>query len=195
MFKKRLKGLLAMLLAGSIAATALPLTASATISDNYVDVCEANRYNSKQVPYLELQKNESVSPYLNENNLWGVYYSYSYYDTGYTPAKELSATGTEAFSGDMLEGKFDGFADTNINDYSDIRITAQHKYIVTTDDPSAADLSGKSALPTSTFPVEIPLTDYVPSANPLMDYSFTPWYSTTDAYGDIYSEYAVQSTD
>lgn len=194
MFKKRLKGLLAMLLAGSIAATALPLTASATISDNYVDVCEANRYNSKQVPYFELQKDESVSPYLNENNLWGVYYSYSYYDTGYTPAKELSATGTEAFSGDMLEGKFDGFADTNINDYSDIRITAQHKYIVTTDDPSAAELSGKSALTTSTFPVEIPLTNY-DFANPLMDYSCTPWYGITNAYGNIYPEYAVKSTD
>ena len=42
MFKKRLKGLLAMLLAGSIAATALPLTASATISDNHVSVCDGD---------------------------------------------------------------------------------------------------------------------------------------------------------
>ena len=96
MFKKRLKALLAMVLAGSMAASALPLTASATISDNYVDVCEVNRYNSTQVPYYELQKNESVSPYLNENNLWGVYYRYSYYDTGYTIAKELYATEKEA---------------------------------------------------------------------------------------------------
>ena len=42
MFKKRLKGLLAMLLAGSIAATAVPLTASATISDNHVSVCDGD---------------------------------------------------------------------------------------------------------------------------------------------------------
>ena len=42
MFKKRLKGLLAMLLAGSTAATALPMSVSAAISDNYVSVCDGD---------------------------------------------------------------------------------------------------------------------------------------------------------
>lgn len=192
MFKKRLKGLLAMLLAGSIAASAVPLTASARITNATVNVYDGD--NKKQVNYLSLQDDDLVSHYLTPDNLWGVYYSYNYIDSGCTPPKEFSATGTEAFSGDKLLEKIEGFEDDYRNFYSDIRITAQHKYIVTTDDPSAAVISAKSALTTSTFPVEIPLTNY-DFANPLMDYSCTPWYSTTDVYGNIYSQYAVKSTD
>ena len=47
MFKKRLKGLLAMVLAGSIAATALPITASATISDANVTVYDGDDTNAE----------------------------------------------------------------------------------------------------------------------------------------------------
>ena len=47
MFKKRLKGLLAMLLAGSIAATALPITASATIPDSNVTVYDGHDTNAE----------------------------------------------------------------------------------------------------------------------------------------------------
>lgn len=196
MFKKRLKGLLAMLLAGSIAVTALPLTASASISNPNVSVCDGDRDNSRQVSYSELQKDEWVSPYLTSNNLWGVYYSYSYYDSGFTPAKEVYATGTEAISGDVLVEKFEGFQDTNKNDYSDIRITAQHKYIVTTEDPSATTISAaESAQTTSTFPVEISLTNYDFSEDPLKEYSCTPWYGITEDNGEISSTRAVKSTD
>ena len=49
MFKKRLKGLLAMLLAGSIALSALPMSASATISDSNVSVYDGD--DTKVVDY------------------------------------------------------------------------------------------------------------------------------------------------
>ena len=56
MFKKRLKGLLAMLLAGSMTLTMLPITASATISDSNVSVYDGD--DTKVVDY-------SVSETLN----------------------------------------------------------------------------------------------------------------------------------
>ena len=51
MFKKRLKGLLAMLLAGSMTLTMLPITASATISDSNVSVYDGD--DTKAVDYSE----------------------------------------------------------------------------------------------------------------------------------------------
>ena len=74
-----------MLLAGSIAATALPLTASASINAT-VTVYDGGI--EKPVYYFNLQNHESISPYLNSNNLWGVYYSYNYYDSGCTPPEK-----------------------------------------------------------------------------------------------------------
>lgn len=106
----------------------------------------------------------------------------------------MSGTGVESVSGDKLMSKIDLFKEDNLINYNDVTIRSQHRYIVTTEDPSATTISAKSAQTTSTFPVEIPLTDYKFSANPLMEYSCTPWYSITDAYGNIYSQYAVKST-
>ena len=49
MFKKRLKGLLAMLLAGSMTLTMLPITASATISDSNVSVYDGDDTKANDV--------------------------------------------------------------------------------------------------------------------------------------------------
>lgn len=174
MFKKRLKGLLAMLLAGSIATTALPLTASAGIIG---DITVYNGDTSKELNYANFQSDTLVSGNLNSNSLWGVYYSYNSYDSG-----EILGSGTivESVSGDKLVEKIDCIASLGgppHTDYTDVKIRAQHKYIVTTEDPSTTSISIDSVKTTSTFPLEISLSEYGFTASPLIDrYSCTAWY-------------------
>lgn len=88
-----------MLLAGSIAATALPLTASATIV-GYITVY--NGGTSKELDYADFQSDTLVSGNLNSNSLWSVYYSYTSYSSG-----EIVDSGTrvESVSGDTLVEK------------------------------------------------------------------------------------------
>ena len=84
MFKKRLKGLLAMLLAGSIATTAIPITASATITSISVDSTDYIG-NKNQI----LSNNCTVGPfssYKGANNLWA-YYANSTVSGGITSLK------------------------------------------------------------------------------------------------------------
>ncbi len=72
MFKKRLKGLLAMVLAGSIATTALPLTASATIAKIYVG-SEEYTDNKSQILAGTFSGGPFDSTNRTENNLWAYY--------------------------------------------------------------------------------------------------------------------------
>ena len=93
-----------MVLAGSIAATALPLTASAGIIG---DITVYNGDTSKELNYADFQSDTLVSGNLNSNSLWGVYYSYNSYDSG-----EILDSGTivESVSGDKLVEKIDCIA-------------------------------------------------------------------------------------
>ncbi|MGN1119739.1 MAG: hypothetical protein ACI4Q4_05235, partial [Oscillospiraceae bacterium] len=72
MFKKRLKGLLAMVLAGSIAATALPLSASATIQKIYVG-SEDYTENKSQILAGTYSDGPFESTNRTEDNLWAYY--------------------------------------------------------------------------------------------------------------------------
>ena len=170
-----------MLLAGSIAAMALPLTASAGIIG---DITVYNGDTSKELNYANLYSDTLVSGNLNSNSLWGVYYNYSHHNSG-----EIIESGTivESVSGDKLVGKIDDF-DGHAFDYSDVKISAQHKYIVTTEDPSTTSISIESVKTTSTFPLEISLSEYGFTASPLIDhYSCTAWYGVPDLNSTIVS--------
>ena len=72
MFKKRLKGLLAMVLAGSIATTTLPLSASATIEKIYVG-SEDYTENKNQILAGTYSGGQFESTNRTENNLWAYY--------------------------------------------------------------------------------------------------------------------------
>ena len=171
-----------MLLAGSIAATALPLTASAGIIG---DITVYNGDTSKELNYANFHSDTLVSGNLNSNSLWGVYYNYSHHNSG-----EIIESGTivESVSGDKLLGKIGDFDGRDLIDYSDVKISAQHKYIVTTEDPSTTSISIESVKTTSTFPLEISLSEYGFTASPLIDhYSCTAWYGVPELNSTIVS--------
>lgn len=124
MFKKRLKGLLAMVLAGSIAATALPMSASATISGlsynsngSTVDLSTADL----DAIIAGNPSQSDIASHLTANNLWAI----SDWDTQYLGL----------VTGDNLQAKLSEMNDA-ATDYSNAELEYSHKVYVTESDPS-----------------------------------------------------------
>lgn len=182
MFKKRLKGMLAMVLAGSIALTALPLTASATISGDItiysgdldgdtVTVGTIVEENGKYGFSDGVLKN---SEYLATDNLWAVY--------SRTWVGSNSGYLLETTSGDQLAEKlYEYNADTSV-EHQNTKIRYSHDLLFTT-----ADFSGGTALllgemdavvGVTSFPYDISGVINNLNLDPLHEVSsWTAWYN------------------
>ncbi len=185
MFKKRLKGLLAMVLAGSIAATALPLSASATIIGD-INVCDSDGNNPASVPYSDIATNEATSSYLNSNNLWAILYTDTDNSTGFITMK------LECVEGDRLAEHVTTMHNSSSNSYSDVKIKSEHKYIVTTADPDTTGISTDSQETVSSFPLNRTLG--FDTNDPLMESSWTVWYGTPSGGNTIVASSAEKGT-
>ncbi len=196
MFMKRLKGLLAMVLAGSIATTAIPLSASATISGD-IDVVDGGTVKPNDITctsgdYSFGEPSHSViSGDLGSNNLWAINADKGGTESGYiiTTAK-----------GDELAEKLYGLKESS-TEYENVKIKNSHKVLVTTADPSVTDTDVSGAANVSEFPHEISLSSvgFTPINNSLQEATWTVWYgaefgNTVDS-GNAYKgdSYAISS--
>ena len=183
MFKKRLKGLLAMVLAGSIATTAIPITASATISGN-ISVVGGGTVNKDNI---EADLNNSYSEYLNEYNLWAIY--------GVKTGSE-SGLFIDTATGDELAEKLNDYH-TNASgiQYNNVQINYNHKVLVTTADPATTDdLDVSGAANVYSFPhsVYFSACGFEPTNDPLQEATWTVWYGV-ESGGHVYPGYATKS--
>lgn len=183
MFKKRLKGLLAMVLAGSIATTALPLSASATISG---DIRVAEVGGLLIDPNNMATGLDAYSGKLYAENLWAIYGEESESESG-----PLIKTAT----GNELTGEL---TDLNSSDttYSNVKIKYKHKVLVTTDDPATTDLivpnESVDSFPDSVYHVNFGTYGFVPINNKLQEATWTVWYGEFSS-GKINAGTATQS--
>ena len=156
MFKKRLKGLLAMLLAGSIATTALPLTASATISGNISVVGgTGGTIDPSGLPGC-------LPPYVDENNLWAIY----------------SSDGNSTCTGDQIGATLQGYRDSGTS-YGEMKVRYFHDILFTTNDitgGTAVKRSDMQSYSVSSFPYNISYAVSLP-ADPLKEVTWTAWYN------------------
>lgn len=196
MFKKRLKGLLAMVLAGSIATTALPLSASATISEN-ISVVGGGTVNPSDITLTDgvygfAQPSDSydaVSGYLNANNLWAIYGDVDGTESGFI---------FRTAQGDKLAAELGGLKDSPTG-YENVEITNSHKVLVTTDDTVTTDLNVSGAADVDSFPYNVNFSTYSfePIYNQLQEATWTVWYG--EIYADTFcsvtktASYAIQA--
>lgn len=187
MFKKRLKGLLAMVLAGSIALTALPMSASATLGGTITDGTITIVDGLNQIATIDPSEITSSGfssgylyehpDYLNDNNMWAVA---SYNVTQGLGSGSVFAT----VSGNNLAGKLNEYEKESDTTYYGTYIKYSHNYVVTTEDPETTNTDTNNALTATTFPVN------VSSPNPLQSITgFTVWYGIMNngmvASGDV----------
>lgn len=185
MLKKRLKGLLAMLVAGSVAASSLMTSASATIEDNISIVGGGTVYPSDiictdGVYSFESPSHDAISGDLGSDKLWAIYADKGGTESGYiiTTAK-----------GDELAAELYGLKDSPTQ-YENVKIKNSHKVLVTTNDPSVTNTNVSGAENVSEFPHEISFSDFgfTPINNPLQEATLTVWYgaefgsNTVDRY-------------
>ena len=182
MFKKRLKGLLAMVLAGSIAATAVPMSASATFGGNITDGTITIVGNGPD-PIATIDPSDITSSgfssgylsenpdYLNDNNLWAVASSYVIQGMG-------SGSVFATVSGNSLAGKLNEYKESN-NTYYDTFIKYSHQYVVTTDDPETTNIGTNNASTATTFPVNVSSPDPLQSIT-----GYTVWYGVMDVMNE-----------
>ncbi|MGN1421955.1 MAG: fibronectin type III domain-containing protein, partial [Oscillospiraceae bacterium] len=175
MFKKRLKGLLAMLLAGSIAATALPLTASATIDgditihnlsggsstispDGAVVIGDDGNYKFSD----EALNNSDIAGNLNAFNLW-VICGENYLNTPF-----LQTVYGDGFAY-LIYNDHDGWGN-----YHSYKAKPYHTVAITTKDLSVDTVTNEDLknFTVNNFPFE--LRDTV-DLRPMMDESSTTW--------------------
>lgn len=195
MFKKRLKGLLAMVLAGSIATTALPLSASATISENISVVGRGTVNPSDITPtdgvYGFAQPSDSynaVSGYLGSNNLWAIYGDIT---GGGSESGSLIKTAT----GDKLAKELnDLHTNPSGTQYSNVEINYKHKVLVTTANPETTNLDVSDAEVVDSFPYIVNFSDYSfePINDQLREATWTVWYGM-ESGGYVYPGYATKS--
>lgn len=182
MFKKRLKGLLAMLLAGSIATTAMPLSVSATISGNISVVGDGSIVPSNIADDLY----DLCSGKLYAENLWAIYGEESGSESG-----PLIKTAT----GDKLVEELTNL-NTSDTQYSNIKINYKHKVLVTTDDPATTDLivpnTFVDSFPDSVYSVDFGTYGFEPIYNKLQEATLTVWYGEISS-GKINAGTATQS--
>ncbi|MGN0640265.1 MAG: dockerin type I domain-containing protein [Oscillospiraceae bacterium] len=161
MFKKRLKGLLAMVLAGSIATTTLPLSASATISGN-ISVLGGigGTINSSDIE----GGLDNYRAYLTADNLWAIHNNAGYYNC----------------AGDELQSTLQRYSEVP-STVSDIKIRYSHDIFFTT-----ADFSGGTAVTrgdmdnlvsVASFPYNISYAVSLP-VDPLKETTWTAWYNS-----------------
>ncbi|MCI5904452.1 MAG: fibronectin type III domain-containing protein [Oscillospiraceae bacterium] len=192
MFKKRLKGLLAMVLAGSIAATALPMSASATLGGTITDgtitivdgpnpiaTIDPSQITSSGFSSGYLSENPD---YLNDNNMWAVGSCYIVPGAG---SGNINAT----VSGNNLAGKLNEYKESDTT-YYDTSIKYSHQYVVTTDDPKTTDISAASSANATTFPVTIDSPDPQKSIT-----GYTVWYGVVDYSDTLSAGSAVKAGD
>ncbi len=165
-----------MVLAGSIALSALPMSASAKI---YRDVTIKGGDLDNSTVYVSDIGETSFTggvlhdntDYLNDNNMWAVT-SYSGGSSG-----QINAT----VSGDNLAKQLYGYK-KSFDSLSDTYIKYSHKYVVTTDDPTTTITDADNASPATTFPVTV--------SSPLASITgYTVWYGIMNngmvASGDV----------
>lgn len=177
MFKKRLKGLLAMVLAGSIATTAIPITASATITG---DIKVGGATVDKDD--IETLLNNNYSGELYENNLWAIF------------SVESGENKIDYVAGNELSSKLNGMMESTETTYSNVQIKSEHKILVTKDDPATTDLDVSGAADVENFPYIVNFSDYsfTPITNQLQEATWTVWYGVLSS-GKINAGTATQS--
>lgn len=175
MFKKRLKGLLAMVLAGSIATTALPLSASATIDGN-ISVVNANSTDEQNIEGVLTD----YSQYLTADNLWAIH----------------TSEGNSTCTGDQLGTTLQGYQ----SDISNVKIRYYHDLLFTTADFSGGTASVKigdmKLYHTDTFPFDISRVISQINVGPLEEItSWTAWYNRESGNKTNESTYQYTSSN
>lgn len=165
MFKKRLKGLLAMVLAGSIATTTLPLSASATISSNFI--------------YDGAAPSKTLQQLCAENSFEGTLCAVYATKTDDSSDPQLTAT----YGNDEISTECSRI--TNLEDNYDVKIKTRHKLLVTTDDPETTEISANPPSDVFSFPRTISLSDY--TISPLEK------FSTWSTYYGVISDGLINS--
>lgn len=185
-----------MLLAGSIATTAIPLSASATISGNIT--IKGGDLNGQNIAPSEIGESSFTAgvlhdntTYLTENNLWAVYSRWLKEDWS---SGDIGVT----VSGDKLAEKLNEYhqIDSSTN-YSDTLIRYKHDLAFTTMDISNDTLEIKNAdLISKTediFPYDINDVLGEITVDPLKEItSWTAWYNRDS--GNIYDDYNYAGT-
>lgn len=181
-----------MVLAGSIAATALPMSASATLGGNITDgtitivdgpnpiaTIDPSQITSSGFSSGYLSENPD---YLNDNNMWAVGSCYIVPGAG---SGNINAT----VSGNNLAGKLNEYKESDTT-YYDTSIKYSHQYVVTTDDPKTTDISAASSANATTFPVTIDSPDPQKSIT-----GYTVWYGVVDYSDTLSAGSAVKAGD
>ncbi|MGN0674559.1 MAG: hypothetical protein ACI4KG_02310 [Oscillospiraceae bacterium] len=179
MFKKRLKGLLAMMLAGSMTLTMLPMTASATF--NSTVTIYGGDLNEQTISADDLDATgftggvlSTNTEYLTEDNLWGLYYSKDGTESG-----DVMCSVTGYKLAQELYGKKESGTQ-----YTNMKARYSHKVLVTTQGSENTTLYGSDASDITSFPASIALGAFVTN-DPMKDYSRTVFYGVDfgDGYG------------
>lgn len=171
MFKKRLKGLLAMVLAGSIATTALPLSASATISSNFI--------------YDGAAPSKTLQQLCAENSFEGTLCAVYATKTDDSSDPQLTAT----YGNDEISTECSRIE--SLSESYDVKIKTRHKLLVTTDDPATTDISANPPSDVFSFPKTISLSDY--TISPLEKFStWSTYYGVVS--GDNINSGSLQQT-
>lgn len=142
-----------MLVAGSVAASSLMTSASATI-DGDISIVEGGELGPGGITYYDEiysigsgQIANTYSGRLTENNLWGI----CYFDAG-----TASGYYNKAVTGDKLAEKlYNLHNDDNSVTYREVKIRSTHKVLVTTDNPDETNLSTTDAVEVSEFPATL----------------------------------------
>ena len=175
-----------MVLAGSIALSALPMSASATLADGYVTI-KGGDLNNSTVSVSDIGETSFTggvlydnTDYLNDNNMW----AFTAYDASSSGDFNVNAT----VSGDNLANQLYGYKESN-DILCETYIKYSHKYVVTTDDPQTTNISAASSANATTFPVTIDSPDPKRSIT-----GYTVWYGVTND-GSIGAGSAVKAGD
>lgn len=179
-----------MLLAGSIAATALPLTASATFGENIT--IKGGELDEQTIAPSEIGGSSFTAgvlhdniTYLTKNNLWAVYSHWLKEDLY---SGDIGVT----VSGDKLAEKLNEYQTNLSTNYSDTLIRYKHDLAFTTMNISNGDLTIKNADLTSikedVFPYDINDVLGEITVDPLKEItSWTAWYNRDS--GNYYDDY------
>ncbi len=175
-----------MVLAGSIAATALPMSASATFGGTITIVGNGPDPIATIDP-IEITSDGFSSGYLSEhpdylnaNNLWAVSSSYNIegVKSGFVFA---------TVSGNNLAGKLNEYKEESDTTYYYTDIKYSHKYVVTTDDPTTTSINTNNAQTNAqtatTFPVNVSSPDPLASIK-----GYTVWYGVLSGSSVISSD-------
>ncbi len=157
-----------MVLAGSIATTAIPLSASAAISGN-ISVVNANNTDNQNIEGVL----NGYSRYLNANNLWAIYY-HEQNELG-SLTKKL-----ECVEGNELTNKLNTMNDSS--NCTEVKIRYYHDILFTTADftggTAAVKIGDMKLYHPDTFPFDFSTVVSQITVDPLKEItSWTAWYN------------------